>query len=317
MRLGRLTRSDDLRQVWKDEARDFTPWLAENIEELSSILGLDLEVVEVEHPVGDFKVDILARDLGKASRLVVIENQLEPTDHNHLGQLLTYAAGLEAEIVVWICKEFRKEHRQTLDWLNRNHGGQASFIGIVVELIKVDDSQLAVDFRTVVLPPDWGAQSADIEGNEVSNRQKRYSVFFQKLLDTLRDNHRFTNARAAQPQNWYAFSTGIRGFKYAVSFANNGRIRAEIYIDTGNHDTTTLAFNMLTSEKVALEIDFGDELEWESLPEKRACRIALYRSGEITDAPDQLDEYNGWCVAKMLKFKEVFDAPLRSLNLDS
>ncbi|MEW6049370.1 MAG: hypothetical protein AB1609_23345 [Bacillota bacterium] len=123
--LGTLTEVD-LRRVWSDEARDSTPWLKENIERLNQVLGLDIEITERKGPVGPFAVDLVGKDLG-SGHTVIIENQLEPTDHTHLGQLLTYAAGRGAKTVIWISPQFRDEHRQALDWLNEHSAGPGFF----------------------------------------------------------------------------------------------------------------------------------------------------------------------------------------------
>jgi hypothetical protein len=302
--LGALRRVE-LRDVWKHEAMDFTPWLVENMDLIGKVLGLDLETVGSEQAVGDFAVDILARDLGR-NRRVIIENQLEETDHKHLGQLITYAAGLDASTVVWVSREFREEHRQALDWLNRGGGGSTEFFGVVVELLQVDDSKPAVNLRLIASPNNWSRRATpNTTAEDPSGKYARYQQFFQRLIDELREKHRFTNARIGQPQNWYSFSTGTRGFQYGLSFAAGGRLRAELYIDTGESAQNVGALDALGRERASIEADFGESLEWETLEGKRACRIAVYRPGSIEDAAASLEEYHRWGIDRLLKFKKV------------
>ncbi len=301
--LGTLRRVD-LRNVWNHEALDFTPWLIENISMIGELLGLDLEAIGREQAVGDFAVDILARDLGRDKR-VIIENQLEETDHSHLGQLITYSAGLEAGVVVWVSRKFREEHRQALDWLNRS--GSTEFFGVVVELLQVDDSKPAVSLRLIASPNNWSRRTIQnsIVG-DATGRYARYQQFFQQLIDELRERHHFTNARIGQAQNWYTFSSGVRGFQYALSFAQGGRIRAELYIDGGDSAWNARVFEMLANNKTTFETQFGEPLEWESLDSRRACRIATYTSGTIEDSDASLEEHHRWAINHLLRFKEVF-----------
>jgi hypothetical protein len=158
--LGRLERVD-LRDIWLSEASDFTPWLArkENLDILGQTLVIDLELEAQERPVGPFRADILCKDIG-SDRWVLIENQLERTDHNHLGQLLTYASGLEAVTIVWIAAHFTEEHRSTLDWLNRITDGSFRFFGLEVELWRIGDSPPAPKFNIVSKPNDWSQSVA-------------------------------------------------------------------------------------------------------------------------------------------------------------
>jgi len=311
--LGTLRKLDP-RKLWPSEPADFTPWLAEHIEVMGAILGMELELVEVESSVGGFSADILARDLGR-DQSVVIENQLEPTDHSHLGQLITYAAGLEAGTVVWVSRAFREEHRQALDWLNRGHGTSTNFFGVVVEVLQIDDSRPAPSFRVVAAPNDWSRQSrARQSSSQPSPKGLAYKQWFQALLDELREKHKFTNARVGQPQSWYAFTSGFKGMLYGICFAAKGRVRAELYIDTGDGDRNQEVFQLLRSHNDELQTDFEETLEWEELEGKRACRVAVYRSGTILDSEVDLAKHRAWTISRILKVKKVFGPHIKQLS---
>lgn len=311
--LGQLKRIDP-RSVWPNEAHDFTPWLAAHLTELGDSLGLDLEWVATESPVGRFSADLVAKDLG-SGRTVVIENQLEPTDHTHLGQIITYAAGLDASVIIWVCRELREEHRQALDWLNRGHGTGTDFFGVVLELIQVDDSAPGVNFRPVAFPNNWSRRSvASARGNsELSSKQLLYQAFFQQLLDELRETHRFTKARVGQPQNWYSFSTGVKGFNYSASFANGGRLRTEIYIDLGDAEKNYAALQTLRREQDRVADRFEEPLVWETLDGRRACRVAVYRAGSIEDSAEEVEGHRAWAIQRLLTFENVFGPHLKKL----
>src|SRR5699024_6003308 len=159
------------------------------------------------------------------------------TDHTHLGQLLTYAAGFEASIVIWIAESMREEHRQAIDWLNNVTDGRTLFFGVVVRVIVIDDSRPAVTFDLVASPNEWKKnryrQSFD---STSSTRGESYRAYFQLLIDDLRDKYYFTAARIGQPQNWYTFASGIKGIGYGANFTGGGKARSEVYIDLGDAD---------------------------------------------------------------------------------
>ena len=305
----------DLRDIWPNEASNFTPWLAENLSALGEALGLDLELQAQEAQVGAFSLDLLARDTG-TNRPVIIENQLEATDHDHLGKLLTYASGYDANVIVWITREFKEEHRQALDWLNQRTGEDTVFFGVAVELWKIDESRPAVNFNLVTTPNEWQKQavsSARATGN-VSERMERYRAFFQGLIDTLREEHRFTNARKGQPQSWYYFSSGHGGsFVYSASFARGNKARVEVYIDSGEKYWNEQRFHRLMDIKEEIESELGGTLEWERLDDRRACRISAVRPGSIDDDTETLEEIRGWMTEKLLAFKQVFGPRLAEL----
>ena len=309
--------SVDLREVWPKEALNFTPWLADNLSELGAALGLELELRQREADVGGYSLDILASDLSR-NRPVVIENQLEATDHDHLGKLLTYAAGFDANVVVWLTREFRDEHRQALDWLNQRTGEDTQFFGVVVELWKIDESRPAPHFNLVAAPNDWRkesvSRSAVQKSGNPSAKGERYRVFFQRLIDTLREQHGFTSAKVGQAQNWYSFSSGHSQFRYSASFTGQGQARVEVYIDSGDGDENRQLFERLAKHRDAIETDLGNVLDWQPLEDKRACRIASDRPGTIDDSNDVLEEINNWMVDRLLAFKGVFGSYFQELT---
>ena len=297
----------DLRDVWPNEAHDFTPWLAENVDRLGEVLGMDLEVRETEAEVGSFSLDVLAHDLG-TNRPVVIENQLEPTDHDHLGKLLTYAARYDAYAVVWLVRDFRAEHRAALDWLNQRTGEDTAFFGVVVEAWRIADSPPAPRFNAVVVPNDWQKQDVSVgQGAEISETKERQRAFFQALIDILREEHGVTQARKARPQNWHQFRSGFTGIRYGGSFTWSDRARVELYLGkTGDLSGNKWLYDRLAKRKEFIETTLGYELTWERLDLQVASRISVDRSGSIADAPETLEEIQQWMVEHLLKFRETF-----------
>ena len=295
----------DPRSIWKHEAHDFTPWLADNIAELGETIGIELEVTEQEADVGGFSLDLLAKDLGRNAN-VIIENQLAVTDHDHLGKLLTYASGYDAGLINWVSTEIREEHRQALDWLNQRTDPNTDFFGVVVEVIRIGDSRPALQFKVIVSPNEWQKSKKKQSNTASSEKSEKYREYFQDLLDELRNTHRFTSAKKGQPQNWYTFSSGNKKFVYGHSFAQGSRVRTEIYIDAGDLDENKKFFDKLYEEKEKIETDYGQELEWERLDVKRACRVAVYRPGSIEDSSDEIQKIKEWGIQNLLTMKNVF-----------
>lgn len=296
----------DLREVWPNEATDFTPWLVENLSILGDALRMELEFQKREAPVGGFSLDLLARDLGR-DRLVVIENQLTATDHDHLGKLLTYAAGYDAGVVIWLAQEIGEEHRQTLDWLNQRTDTNTEFYGVVVELLQIGDSKPAPNFKLVAFPNEWRKTNISASGAVgVSEQGQAYQRYFQDLIDRLREDHKFTGARKAPSRNSYWFASGFPDIGYTHTFPWGGQVRVNVYIDRDEVGAKSL-FDALVNQKESLEAEIGEALEWEGLGNRRAAHVIFAsRPGSIENDPQSLEEIKDWAIDRLLKFKEVF-----------
>jgi hypothetical protein len=295
-----------LKELWPGEATHFTPWLVQNLVVLGKKLGMDLDLESTEASAGDFSADIVARDLS-TNKLVVIENQYGGTDHKHLGQLITYASVLGAGIVVWIAETIRPEHKLAMDFLNQNLKESLSLYAVEASAIRIDESKPAF-VLTVVSMPNEPSVSPDISPTP-SETKERYRSYFQSLIDELRETHNFTNARTGQPQNWYTFaSENSKVYRYSTSFAQGGRVRVEVYIDCGDKIKNEQLFDCLLQHKQEIEAALGCELSWELLDSRRACRIAVYRDGDIDADSETLAGIKNWAVQNLLKFKAVFPA---------
>jgi len=315
--LGRLERVE-LRGIWTTEAADFTPWLArqDNLAVLGDTLGIDLELEAQERSVGPFRADILCKDIGTDS-WVLIENQLERTDHSHLGQLLTYASGLEAVTIVWIAARFTEEHRSTLDWLNRITDSKFRFFGLEVELWRIGESPAAPKFNVVSKPNDWSqsvAQAArsldDADLSDARVLQREYWAALHAVLDAA--GGPVSGNRKPQAQSWMAYPIGRVGFWLgAVMIRTKGQVRAELYL-SGDDAKGFLA--SLRAERETVETELGYPLEWEELPSRRDCRIATYLMkidpANRSDWPSQ----HQWLAKRLNDLHRVFSARVKALE---
>lgn len=286
--LGKIKKLN-IREIWPHEAYDFTPWLAENLDQLGESVGMDLELVKQEASVGNFSLDLLAKDLSTGHH-VIIESQFGNKDHNHLGKMLTYAAGFDAYHVIWISENVRDEHRQTIEWLNQRTDTDTQFFAMEIEVFQIDDSKPAFNFKPIVFPNEWRKSKKESLKTNQSPKGQADRAYFQSLIDELRNKYTFTKAKIAQPTSWYIFPTGISGISYGTSFAQRGRVRAELYIGRKESDKTLQLFDWLHEQKQAIESEFGEDLNWERLDDCRACRITLYREGSIHEV-EKLEEF--------------------------
>ena len=212
-----------IRKVWADEARDFTPWLAENTDRLSEALRMDLELEGTEIGVGRFSADIVLRDASSGLR-VVVENMINETDHDHLGKVITYAAGLEATYLVLIAEKFRPEHRSALQWLNAHSTESAGFFGITLKVWRIGDSVYAPQFDVVVEPDGWVREVRAASTDELSGVQLHYRDFWNEFIPEFHEAHPgWSRARTPPKVNWMQFPAGRTGVQYLRVVLSSGQ----------------------------------------------------------------------------------------------
>ena len=301
-----------LRDVWPDEAKHFTPWLAAHPDRLGEKLQMDLELEGDEVAVGPFSADVVFRDANTGHRLVV-ENLLEATDHDHLGKLITYAAGLEAHWAVLVAKSFRPEHRSALAWLNSLSGEGSGFFGIEVHAVRIGDSPAAVQLNVVVEPDDF-SRSARASAKSVSAWNAGYVDWWAEFLPAFHQAHPgWSNAQTPQPVNWMSFPTGRSGVRYVLSFsyptgATNYSLRAEVYVDDGES-----VFPLLEAQSDALDDVCTLELQWEPLENARASRVAAYLDPVDPADRESWPRYRVWAIETLGELRRAFAEPIRNL----
>ncbi len=267
MSIGRLTRVP-LRDVWKHEAADFTAWLQNHVDVLSEALDIDLVSAEREQPVGDFSVDLVAQD--DRGRNVVIENQLEPSDHRHLGQVLTYLATLDVEVAVWVVSKARPEHVNAVSWLNQETS--CSFYLVQVEAVRIDDSAPAALF-TLIVGPSPEIRAAGATKKEITQLDRTRSSFWSQLLELANRRSDLHASASTGHGYWVGAPAGLKGLHYVYAARKNDA-RVELYIETMDAERNRRILNALRSESGAIERAFGGELEWTQ--GGQACQIRYW-----------------------------------------
>lgn len=300
--LGKIEKITDLRTIWKHEAKDFSKWLSqeENLSLLGDAIGIDIVLEENESAVGNFSVDIFASEEG-TGRKVIIENQLEDTNHDHLGKIITYASGKNAEVIIWIVKRARDEHRQAIEWLNQHTDENVGFFLIEIELWKINDSLPAPMFKVVERPNDWTKTIKSAQGlSDTKMMQLNFWQAFSEYAFTKPEFSKEFSKRKAQPQHWYSLSLGKSS--YSLSFFVNtqkNNICVEIYI-SGNKDL----FNHFLSQQESIEKELGSSLEWKEA--SKDCAIRIRKNGNIRKSESIWNDYFDWFCETAIKFKSTF-----------
>jgi hypothetical protein len=311
-----------LRDAWPTEGGNFTPWLAqaESISLLGDALNMELEVEAVEHWVGPFRADILARAIEEEEthHRVIVENQFGRTDHAHLGQILTYMAGIEgAKTVVWIAERIQSDHRAAVDWLNDHTTEEFSFFAIEIELWRIGNSPPAPRFNVIASPNDWTKTTRKASGQV---GEEAYAARHQLRLsywDSLREylNEKKSGFQIKRPNKGagYWFPTGKSGCVIAAHISTeHRRIGVSLII---HNDPDKIAFRALYGQKEAIEREIGEPLDWQEKLGNKRTRIALYKHGVDPTNEAQWPEQHAWILAKLDSFRSVFVPRIRSLSL--
>ena len=312
MKIGKLKKVD-IRELWNGEATDFTPWLAqeENIKQLSEIVQIELEVIEQEKNVGPFRADILCKNTID-DHYVLIENQLEKTDHTHLGQIMTYAAGLDAVTIIWIAKQFTEEHRAAIDWLNRITDDKFNFFGIEIEAYKIGDSLPAPLFQIVSKPNEWSRSVKKAATTQNLTEAKSLNLeYWTEMKKYFEGNATFLKHQKPQPQNWTNFALGKSYFNLAaVTSVRDNFLRVDFLINTENSKED---FRKLKEKYETLSYEqIDNNLIWDELPDKKVSWVYLKKSANVSDKNDWINQHK-WFMETLEKFDKFFRPKIKQL----
>ncbi|MDP8211673.1 MAG: DUF4268 domain-containing protein [Candidatus Zapsychrus exili] len=309
--IGKIERVP-LREVWRNEAKDFTSWLYENLEVLGEELDMDLTADEKEKNVGSFSADITAED--GSGQKVLIENQLEKTDHDHLGKMLTYVSNLEAKTAIWISSKPRPEHETAIQWLNET-GSDVCFYLVKIEAYRIGNSEPAAKF-TVITGPSEKTEIVGEEKKELAGRHKKRHEFWKTLLEKSKKKTSLHANISPSIYSWIGAGSGKRGlgFNYAITYKHG---QVELYIDRGkeNNEENKKIFDELYSQKNEIENDFGGKLKWERLDDRRASRISKRFDYAGLNDKEEWDKLQDDMIEGMIRLEKSLRKHIKSLKL--
>ena len=312
MEFGKLEKVD-LRKLWNGEASDFTPWLAEegNIAELSETIGIELEVQEQEINVGPFRADILCKDT-VSGHYVLIENQLERTDHTHLGQLMTYAAGLDAVTIIWIAKTFSEEHRAALDWLNNITDESINFFGIEIEAYRIGNSFPAPKLNMVAKPNDWTkSMKSATATTKITDTKQLQLEYWQAMKKHFEEAGSFVRFQKPQPQHWTSFALGKSNFHIdAICGVREEFTRLDVIIGGPNAKSNFFALKNKYEEDAKSAL--SNNLQWNDLPDGKISTITFRKDADVSNQ-SLWSEQHEWFRENIEKFDKYFRPKIKQL----
>lgn len=300
-KMGKL-KEVDIRKLWGHEQYDFSNWLADNLDALNDEIGLTLSEVEKEVYVGSYRCDLLGQDEMTGEK-VIIENQLETSNHDHLGKIITYASGLDASVIVWIVKEAREEHRSAIEWLNNNTAKNINFFLIEIHAYQIGNSDYAPKFVVVEKPNDFIKNAKNQSGSgEMNKRQSQIIEFWTQFNEMVAEKGRPFNIRKATTDHWYNIAIGISGAHVALDLVNKENcVVVELYISDDKE-----LFDRLYENKEEIEGKMGLSLDWRRLNDRKASRILYKIDGLDFDDHSNYSELMNEMMDKGLLFVNVF-----------
>jgi hypothetical protein len=306
--LSRLQKMD-LRDVWSLEP-EFTKWLAqkENLDLLGAEIGVEIKPIKTEAEVGTFKVDILAEE-ENSGRKVVIENQLESTNHDHLGKIITYASGYDAEIIVWVVRDVREEHQRAVEWLNEHTDEKTGYFLIKVELWQIEGSSPAPKFNVLVSPNEWAKTiKASPAGGELSDTKLQQLDFWTKFKSHVRAKDSQIRLQTPRPQHWYDVRIGNSEAHVVLTInSRENLIGCEIYISKNKE-----LFQYLQDRKGEIEKEIGEQMDW--VDARVASRLKINRDVSDVFNQSEAENYFSWLHEKTILFKNVFSKHLKEFQ---
>ena len=303
MGIGKL-KEVDIRELWKHEQYDFSEWLSkkENIENLNEILGLTLIDISKETYVGSYRCDLFAKDETTGIK-VIIENQLETSNHDHLGKIITYASGLDAKVVVWIVKEAREEHRSAIEWLNNNTNNTVNFFLIEIHAYRIGESDPAPMFQVIEQPNDFIKNNKFSSRDESMNKsQSQRLEFWNQFNNVIIERGKPFNVRKATTDHWYNVAIGTSDAHIDITLVNkDSLIGVELYI-TDNKEL----FDKLYERKEDIESELGFNLDWRRLDNSKASRIVYCIKGLNFDDHSNYNELMNETIDLAVLMRNVF-----------
>ena len=308
-----------IRKVWPDEAKNFTPWLAKNATLLGEALSMNLRHEKTEAAVGRYSADLVFVDEDDGAR-VVVENLFHDTDHDHVGKLITYVAGLEAAYGVLVAPKFLDEHSSALNYLNNISRDKYGFFGVVLEAWCIGDSLPAPRLRVEVKPDNWGRTVKSQHDARLSTTELAYQRFWDEFIPEFHRAHPgWSKASVPNKGNWMNFrSSKSNLLTYSASFCRSSgkpALRVEAYIDNPDETISKATFDKLYERKEDIEHIVGSELEWDRLDTKRAARVSKYFSGAIgVSEEERWAEARKWLIQELANMRQAFDPALRKVE---